>query len=87
MTLDDALEVALAQNLAMTNLMTRLVLPALAAADTEAFKQRLDEEAERCERILARPPQTKTRKEVILRDASTHELTLLREAFDGIGRG
>ncbi len=82
---DDAMaRTAMAQNLALTNLLTRVVFPAFASIDPEGFKQMLDDEAQHCERLLARPSDDQSPREAVFREGTRYQLGLLREAFDSI---
>ena len=81
----DVAQSALATAIAVASVLDRIVFAALEQIDPDGFKRMLDEEAERCERMLTQPTQDRPSLRRLQVETASTELRILRGGFDGVG--
>lgn len=80
----DVAQSALATSVAVASVLQRIVFSVFEQIDPDGFKRMLDEEAERCERMLTQPPQDRPSLRRLKIETASTELRILRGGFDGV---
>jgi len=80
----DVSQSALATSIAVASVLQRIVFSVFEQIDPDGFKRMLDEESERCERMLTQPPQDRPSLRRLKVETAETELRILRGGFDGV---